>query len=149
MELKIFGYELDHHGTFQLNPFRNSWEAVECLEILQRCMVNCSAAGSLFWFLTNLYILWLKDKIKQTNLHILEYSWWHISGQMELLYYDLRTPSSIQFWQSGVLHLTDRKNFFTCIKNIWDLESSTCIEKICDLENSTDIEKICHLEYFI
>ena len=35
------------HAKFQLNPIRNVWVMV-WLEILQRCMEYCSAAGSMF-----------------------------------------------------------------------------------------------------
>ena len=51
-----FGYRLgpfyleSHHAKFQLNPLRNGLDiGFYCLKILQRCMEDCSAAGSLFW----------------------------------------------------------------------------------------------------
>ena len=45
---KSFSPRVINHAKFQLNTIRNGWVMVP-LEILQRCMEYCSAAGSLFW----------------------------------------------------------------------------------------------------
>ena len=41
-----------NHAKFQLNPIRNGWVMVQ-LEIVQRCMEYCSAAGSMFCLQTS------------------------------------------------------------------------------------------------